>query len=194
MPTNRLIVKQEVATYASVLLDAVYDEGGQGAVLKVRDQLEQVAQFMRTSVDLSNILGDTGYTSEQHRSLVANMFTDLGFHRILIDVLSVMAERGDFDLVGRVWKSYVEQLESKLNINVVDVTTAVPLDDDLRQVIKEKTESDLGTKVVLREHIDKSILGGIIMSAQGKRIDASLASQLESARNVLKLSTDGGEC
>jgi len=194
MPTNRLIVKQEVATYASVLLDAVYDEGGQESVLKVRDQLEQVAQFMRTSVDLGNILGDTGYTSEQHRSLVTNIFTDLGFHRILIDVLSVMAERGDFDMVGRVWKSYVEQLESKLNINVVDVTTAVPLDDGLRQVIKEKTESDLGTKVVLREHIDKSILGGIIMSAQGKRIDASLASQLESARNVLKLSTDGGEC
>ena len=34
----------------------------------------------------------------------------------------------------------------------------------------------------------------ILMSANGKRIDASVLSQLESARNVLKLSTDGGEC
>lgn len=194
MPTNRLIVKQEVATYASVLLDGAHDEGGQDAVLKVRDQLEHVAKFMRTSVDLGNILGDKGYTPDQHRSLVVNMFTELGFNPVLVGVLSVMAERGDFNLIGRVWESYAGQLESKLDINVVDVTTAVSLDEGLRQVIKQKTESDLGTKVVLREHVDKSILGGIIMSAQGKRIDASLASQLEGARNVLKLSTDGGEC
>ena len=78
MPTNRLIVKQEVATYASVLLDGAHDEGGQDAVLKVRDQLEHVAKFMRTSVDLGNILSDTGYTPDQHRSLVANMFAELG--------------------------------------------------------------------------------------------------------------------
>ena len=68
------------------------------------------------------------------------------------------------------------------------------LDDRLREVITKKAEADLGTNVVLREHIDKSLLGGILMSANGKRIDASVLSQLESARNVLKLSTDGGEC
>ena len=73
-------------------------------------------------------------------------------------------------------------------------TTGVELDDHLREVIVRKAEADLGTKVVLREHIDKSLLGGILMSANGKRIDASVLSQLENARNVLKLSTDGGEC
>ena len=97
-------------------------------------------------------------------------------------------------MFSRVLRSYEEQIEGKLNIAVVDVTTVVPLDDSLREVIKKKAEADLGSEVVLREHIDKSILGGIIMSANGKRIDASVLSQLESARSVLKLSTDGGEC
>ena len=90
--------------------------------------------------------------------------------------------------------AYEEQIASKLNIAVVDVTTVVPLDDNLREIITKKAEADLGTNVVLREHIDQSLLGGITMSANGKRIDASVVSQLESARNVLKLSTDGGEC
>ena len=101
---------------------------------------------------------------------------------------------GDFALLSRVWESYGEQVERKLNVTVVDVTTVVPLDDHLREVITKKSEADLGTKVVLRESIDKSLIGGILMSANGKRIDASVLSQLESARNVLKLSTDGGEC
>ena len=47
----------------------------------------------------------------------------------------------------------------------MDVTTAIALDDHLREIITTKTAKDLGTQVVLREHIDKSILGGIIMSA-----------------------------
>ena len=192
MPTNRLVIKEEVATYASVLLDAAAEAGGQDAVLEVRDQAEQIVGFMRSNMDLSNALEDTSYTAEQRERIARGVFAP--YDPVLVDVLAVMAERGDIALFSRVLRSYEEQIEGKLNIAVVDVTTVVPLDDSLREVIKKKAEADLGSEVVLREHIDKSILGGIIMSANGKRIDASVLSQLESARNVLKLSTDGGEC
>ena len=169
MPTNRQILKEKVATYASVLLDGAYEAGGQDAVLEVRDQAERILRIARSNMDLSDALEDSSYTPEQRGQLVRNLFASS--NPVLVDVLAVMAERGDFALLSRVWASYGEQLERKLNVTVVDVTT-----------------------VVLREHIDKSLLGGILMSANGKRIDASVLSQLESARNVLKLSTDGGEC
>lgn len=178
--------------YASVLLDSAYVAGGQDAVLEVRDQAERIMRIARSNMDLSDALEDSSYTPEQRGQLVRNLFASC--NPVLVDVLAVMAERGDFALLSRVWASYGEQLEQKLNVTVVDVTTVVELDDHLREVITEKAEADLGTSVVLREHIDKSLLGGILMSANGKRIDASVLSQLESARNVLKLSTDGGEC
>ena len=187
MPTNRHVQKEKVATYASVLLDAALAAGGQDAVLEVRDQAERIIRIMRSNMDLSSSLQDSSYTPEQRNSLARNVFAQA--HPVLIDVLAVMAERGDFALLSRVWESYGEQVERKLN-----VTPVVPLDDHLREVITKKSEADLGTKVVLRESIDKSLIGGILMSANGKRIDASVLSQLESARNVLKLSTDGGEC
>lgn len=192
MPTNRHVQKEKVATYASVLLDAALAAGGQDAVLEVRDQAERIIRIMRSNMDLSSSLQDSSYTPEQRNSLARNVFAQ--GHPVLIDVLAVMAERGDFALLSRVWESYGEQVERKLNVTVVDVTTVVPLDDHLREVITKKSEADLGTKVVLRESIDKSLIGGILMSANGKRIDASMTSQLEAARNVLKHSTDGGEC
>lgn len=192
MPTNRQILKEKVATYASVLLDGACEAGGQDAVLEVRDQAERILRIARSNMDLSDALEDSSYTPEQRGQLVRNLFASS--NPVLVDVLAVMAEREDFALLSRVWASYGEQLERKLNVTVVDVTTVVELDDHLREVITKKAEADLGTNVVLREHIDKSLLGGILMSANGKRIDASVLSQLESARNVLKLSTDGGEC
>lgn len=193
MPTNRLVVKEEVATYAGVLLDGSYEAGGQDLVLEVRQELEAVTRYLRAGTELSDALADISYTPQQRNAIVRNTFAQSGFTPVLVDVLGVMAERGDIGLLPRVFTSFGEQLESRLGITVIDVVTAVPLDDRLRDLISNKTATDLGTKVVLHEQVDTSILGGIVMSAHGKRIDASVSSQLESARNVLKLATDGGE-
>lgn len=192
MPTNRLVIKETVDTYAQVLLDAANAAGGQEAVLEVRDQLEVVTKALRSNIDLQVALAEKAYTPEQREELVRNVFT--GMHPSLVDVLLVMSERDDLELANRVYAAFDGLIEEKLGVVVVDVTTAVPLDDALRETISNKAAQDLGKKVVLRERVDKSILGGIIMSASGRRIDASIATQLDTARTVLKTTTDGGEC
>ena len=191
MPTNRLVVKETVDTYASVLLDAANAAGGQDTVLEVRDQLEVVTKALRSNVDLEVALAEETYTPEQRETLVRNVFA--GMNPALVETLLVMAERDDLGLAGRIYRAYDEQIEEKLGVAVVDVTTVVELDDALRETISNKAAQDLGKQVVLREHVDKSILGGIIMSVSGRRIDASIATQLDTARTVLK-TTDGGEC
>lgn len=191
MPTNRLVVKETVDTYASVLLDAANAAGGQDAVLEVRDQLEVVTKALRSNVGLEVALAEEAYTPEQRETLVRNVFA--GMNPALVETLLVMAERDDLGLAGRIYRAYDEQIEEKLGVAVVDVTTVVELDDALRETISNKAAQDLGKQVVLREHVDKSILGGIIMSVSGRRIDASIATQLDTARTVLK-TTDGGEC
>ncbi len=192
MPTNRLVAKETVDTYAQVLLDAANAAGCQDAVLEVRDQLEVVMRALRSNIDLQVALAEKAYTPEQREELVRNVFT--GMNPVLVDVLLVMSERDDLELANRVYAAFDGLIEEKLGVVVVDVTTAVPLDDALRETISNKAAQDLGKKVVLRERVDKSILGGIIMSASGRRIDASIATQLDTARTVLKTTTDGGEC
>lgn len=192
MATNRLVVKEEVAVYASVLFDAANEAGGQSAVLDVREQLGEIIRLMRADLTLTMSLSNPDYTSEQRKALVEGTFGEC--HVALREVLAVMAERGQAELLARVAQAYRELLSEKLGICVVDVTTAVPLDDKLRELITNKAEADLGKRAVLRERIDKGILGGIIMDVDGNYIDASMISQLNRARNTLKDTTDGGEC
>ena len=192
MPTNRLLEKEKVATYVSVLLDSAYAAGGQDAVLEVRDQSEQVFRIMRSNIDLLSTFEDTSYTAQERGQVARAVFADC--NPALLDVLVVMAERRDFGLLRHVWENYKCALEEKLDVRVVDVTTVVELDDHLREVIKNKAQADLGKEVVLRERIDPSLLGGLTMSTGDVYIDASVVSQLEHARTVLKDTTDGGEC
>ena len=135
MPTNRLIVKEEVAVYAAVLFDGALEAGGQEAVLEVRDQMVRVAEAMRTNMELSVALSDPGYTPEQRGELARNVFA--GCNPVLLDVLAVLADRGDAALLPRVLENYAEQLQSKLNLCVVDVRRrfrwTTPCDASLRK-------------------------------------------------------------
>lgn len=191
MPTNRLAEKEKVRTYAAVLLDGALAEGGQARAMAVRDRMDDIVRIIRANPTLAEALKNTAYTPEDRANLVRGTFE--GVDDALVSVLAVMAERGDTDLLTRVCQSYEDAIQQKLNVTIVDVTTAVELDDRLREIIATKATADLGTEVILREHLDKSILGGIIMSANGKQIDASVLSKLEAARGVLKMNADGGE-
>jgi F-type H+-transporting ATPase subunit delta len=192
MATNRLVVKEQVSVYASVLFEGAYAAGGQDAVLEVREQLSELIRLMQSDLELSRSLSNTDLAPEQRKQFVEGVLEKA--QPTLREVVAVMAERGETDLLLRVNEEFRTLIGSKLGICVVDVTTVVSLDDNLRRIITEKVEADLGRRAVLREHIDTDILGGIIMDVDGNYIDASMISQLNRARNVLKDTTDGGEC
>ena len=191
MPNKRQIQRDKVATYASVLFDSAYEAGGKDLVLEIRDQAEQILRAERTNMTLSDVLRGTDYNGEEKAQIARAAFAEAD--PMLVSFLAVMAERGDFRLLLRVWKYYGELIEKRLNVTVVDVTTVVELDDRLREAIIKMEEADLGTDVVLHEHIDKSILGGIILVANERRIDASVLARLEEARLALKQNNNGGE-
>ena len=147
---------------------------------------------MASNIDLRLACDDEGYTPEEREGIVKGVFGS--YNDILVALLSVMASRCDMGKLRAVCHKYEELIVSKLNFNVVDVTTVVELDDNLRTVITEKAESDLGRECVLVEHIDPSIQGGIIMSTGGRYVDASVRTMFDRARIALKEKTDGGEC
>ncbi len=192
MSIDRLVAKQVTQIYAETLLYGAQSQGGLEAVLQARDELEQILAYNRSHVELTDAMCNMAYTAEDRRKLIVETFSDC--EPALRSVLGVMAERGDMDMLPRLWNDFNQVIGAKLGITVVDVTTVVSLDDNLRSIIKDKAAADFGGKVELRERLDPSILGGIIMTANGKRIDASVKSQLETARSTLKKTTDGGEC
>ena len=188
MPTNRTLVKQQVATYTACLLEAAKSAN---RVFDDIDNVKKVRSAVLKSVQVREFLEDTGVPAENKKAFIKDAFKD--FSPEVVSVVSVMAERGDLKLLGRVASNYELEAEKALDTVVVDVTTAVELDDHLRDVICNKLQADLGHTVRLNETVDKSILGGIIMSVHGKRMDASVKTQLAHARQVLSTASTGGD-
>jgi F-type H+-transporting ATPase subunit delta len=186
MPTSRMLAKQVVATYAEVLFDAA-DQAD--AVDEVYAQLDAARRLVRSHAPLRDAMVDDAVPGVQRAAVAREVFA--GLQPSLVSTIAVLVERDDFGLLPSLVDAFDEIAEERRGVIAVDVTTAVELSDPLRESIKAKIAADLGKDVVLRETVDPSIIGGIVISTHGHRIDASLASQLESARLVLSAHTGG---
>lgn len=111
----------------------------------------------------------------------------------VLSVLSQMAANGDLDKLSDVLDLYSEMADGDQQTVGVTVTTAVPLDHELRVLITQKCELDLGCNVFLIERVDPSIIGGLILSANGRRRDASVRHQLEQAGKVMTRNATNSE-
>lgn len=103
----------------------------------------------------------------------------------VLETLSAMRDADDLDLIEQVAKHYKEILDTEDTTVSVTITTAVPLDEELRQKVRTKAEKDLNAPVYLVERVEPEILGGVILEARGKRYDASVKAQLANIRKTL---------
>ena len=116
------------------------------------------------------------------------------FFRMAPEVMKTfidMYQDGGTELVDKVVNRYSELYSEDGDGIVVRVTTAVPLDDTLRQEITAKCERDFKSPVYLLEKVDPEILGGLILEARGERRDASFRTRLEHLRSSLSTSLSG---
>jgi len=188
MPTSRSLAKQIVATYAEALYTAAAADDSVDVVAR---DLADAATTVRGHADLRDALLESAVPAENRAAIVREIFASM--NGALVATLALLAERGEFDLLSSLAEAYTRVAENKRDTVAVEVTTVVELTDALREALASKLSVDLGKRVVLQERIDPSIVGGIVISAHGNRLDASIASQLEAARVTLSTAHTGGE-
>ena len=122
-------------------------------------------KFSRRQV--AKVVADKLLAGEPSKKVIAELAAYLITHKqlsqadmYLADVESLLADRG-----------YV----------VADVTSAHPLDEDLRAHIKRLVGTGAKT-VALREQVDSDLIGGVIVKARGKQIDTSIRTTLQQLR------------
>ncbi|MFB6306219.1 MAG: ATP synthase F1 subunit delta [Flavobacteriales bacterium] len=83
-------------------------------------------------------------------------------------------------------ESFQEQYKEYNHIVTAEVTTAVALDKDLRNKIKELVKGDdEKTTVELNEKVEKNIIGGLILRVGEKQVDSSIKTQLNRFKRTL---------
>jgi F-type H+-transporting ATPase subunit delta len=188
MRTDRAYVKQAVEVYARTLFEAATRDN---TVAETEMALRDALSYLRGHSDLRWTLRDVLVSHEVRKQILREVMAAL--HTGVVGLLEVMVEREEIQLLSAVVDSYADIADREAGVVVVDVTTAVPLDDALRASLSQRIAATLDRSVALRQKVDERIMGGIVIGVNGKVLDASVATQLETARTVLATPNTGGE-
>ena len=176
-------------TYARVLFDLA---SAADAVDAADEGLRAVAEAVRGHIDLRNTLADAGVPAAKKREILRDIFGTVVSPEV-VSVVTLAVERGNTASLDEVARVFGEIAEVERGIVVAEITTAVPLDDALRASITDKLAASLGRPVTLRERVDASIVGGVVIKVAGRVLDGSLSSQLTAVRTTLSAASQGGE-
>lgn len=151
-----------------------------------RTDTDKIEQYTRMLMDAAAAEGRSALDLQQLRHAIK-------FSPEMLETIARMDNANEDALIGQVYREYKERLDNGDLTISVDVTTAVPLGDELRAAVKLKCEHDFKRPVYLVEHVEPKIIGGIIIEARGCRRDASIRTHLVNIRKTLSSSYVGGD-
>ncbi len=101
------------------------------------------------------------------------------FSQITMHFLYLIVRKRRLSLLPQILRAYQKCVAQSKGIVHVDVTTAQPLSPNLKARIEELLGGKEKTCVHISEHVDPSLLGGLIVNLGNRLFDASLRTQLK---------------
>ena len=171
MPNPRLAYR-----YAKSILDLAIERG---QLEQVYSDMLYLQQLTKLSRDFLNLLRSPVVAVDKKLAAVEavagkniNEMTS-AFTRLLIN-------KGREGELPEVINSFIKQYKTKKGIYIIKLTTATPVSEELKNsIIKQVKQTSDMKNIELEEKVDPSIIGGFVLQAGDKLIDASISYDLQ---------------
>jgi F-type H+-transporting ATPase subunit delta len=175
--------RRAAASYAKALF-AVAKERHQTEV--VSRELDDVTATFESDPELRDVFARPWIPKTAKRAVAMQVARRSDLSTLTTDFLALLAERGRTNYLRVIDEKYQKLLDADLRRVRAHVRTAVPLTDAQRGMLSAKLAQVLGGRqAVLKEVVDRAMLGGFIVESGSVVLDGSLEGQLERMRRRL---------
>ncbi len=165
------------ARYAKAILDFAVEKKKTDVV---EEDMRSIVATMGASLELREMLGSPVLKGESKKKALMAIFK--GSHAITEGLIDLLIQNRRISLLNEVALKYIILNEDLKGEGVAFVTTAVPLSGELEKKVLNKVSSITGNKIILKNEIDKSIIGGFILRVGDLQYDASIANKLNTIK------------
>lgn len=145
---------------------------------EVKNDLNLVKETIIASKDLKSFLKSPVVKPEKKEKVVRAIFT--GKVQPLTDkFIALVVKHRRESLLIFIAQEYIEIYKEYNNITTIELTTAVPVEAELRDRVIKVIEQKTGANIELIEKTDERIIGGFILRTGDKEYDSSLRSSLK---------------
>ena len=168
--------------YAQGLYSLAKEEGAEVTVLQ---QLKVLEESFAKEQDYLRLLATLNLTKDERCKILDDSFRGK-LHPYLLNFLKILTEKGYIRYFFDCCREYREQYNEDKGILPVCAVTAIALDKAQIAKLTAKLEQITGKTVELTNRTDPACLGGVQLDYDGKRVDGTVRSRLESVGSLLK--------
>lgn len=148
------------------------------------NDLEEIVKFFHDYPKLKNFFSSP-QISKQDKERILRDNLKSHFEDSFISFLAFLIHKGRFEYLSEIAREYAQLFIEKLGIIEVDLITAVPIEEKIKEQLKAKLEAAYHRKIRIIEKIDSRVIGGATLLMASHMVDASLKGKLAKLKNEL---------
>jgi F-type H+-transporting ATPase subunit delta len=172
---------------ASRYATAVFDLAKEGKAIKA---LESDAAALQAAIggsaDLLTLLTSPLYSREEQSIAITAIAEKMKLSAMTINVLALLASKRRLFVMPHLLSVLQNMLSEERGEVTADVTTAKKLTKGQSDKLAKTLKAQVGKSVTIKETVDETIIGGLIVKVGSKMIDTSIASKLNALQNTMK--------
>ena len=174
-----ILISTVARRYSRAMLEVAIRQRNFSTVL---EQLESFVDQLRSTPLLKTLFMNPAVSSEAKQRVLKELSDKMKFQDLTFHFLKTLMHRDRLNLLEQTIVSAEQQFLEKQGIMVVEVISAQRLLSEEQNRLIEKLQSFTGKKVQLENHVDPTLIGGVITRIGTTLYDGSVQTQLEHLR------------
>jgi F-type H+-transporting ATPase subunit delta len=167
--------------YARALLDVAEAKGDAG----LRDELEELARLFTQHAELRTVLLHPAVPAEKKRAVVAALRSKERPSELLPRLVALLLERDRIELLPLVAKAHGRLWNAQRGIVEAEAVSAFAMEEGETRALSAAVGRVLGKQIELRQQVDPSLMGGLLLRMEGRVYDGSVRARLRALRGRL---------
>lgn len=151
---------------------------------EILEELDSLVKCFKQQPQFLHLLQNMSLEKSERLAIIDNTLRDQ-VHIYVLNFLKLLCERGIISELSGCTEAFRTKYYQDHDITEAWVTTASPMTDEQRSALLTRLEEKTGHRIVLKEKLDASIIDGILLEMDGKRLDDTLAHRLKEIHSAI---------
>ena len=168
--------------YARALADVMIERG---EVSEVHRELERFVEVLKANDALLDLFENPVVPVEKKREVLGELLKDFVQRETTSNFLRLLLENHRLHRLEVLLRSLERELDERSGIVSAEVTTARPITDQERELLRDRLHKAIGREVRLKFRTDPAVIGGVVTRIGSTVYDGSIRNQLAQIREQL---------
>ncbi len=155
-----------------------------GILDEITNDVNFILNVINSSDELQRFLASPIIKTELKKSILREIFADNTSAHTL-KFLEFVVDKKREDILIQIFEKFIELKDDYLGIVRLDIKSAFPLSEDLKEILLKKFESIFNKKIEAVFSQEDNLIGGFLVKYRDTVYDASIKHQLEKLKQNL---------